>query len=159
MPANFRCLGLIHAALPNARIIHVQRNPVDTCLSIYFQHFESYHNYANDLENLAHFYRQYRRLMSHWTSVLPRKSILHLSYEALVQDHEAETRKLLDFIGLSWDDSCLQFQNVERRVGTASNWQVRQPINRRSIERWRNYQDQLKPLIALLEGTDCQPIV
>jgi tetratricopeptide (TPR) repeat protein len=149
MPANFQCLGLIHAALPDARIIHVQRNPIDTCLSIYFQHFESYHSYANDLENLAHFYRLYRRLMSHWTSILPSEAILHLSYEALVQDQEVSTRKLLDFIELPWDASCLQFQEVERRVGTASNWQVRQPINRRSVERWRHYASELGPLKAL----------
>jgi len=151
MPANFRCVGLIHAALPNARIVHVQRNPVDTCLSIYFQHFESYHNYANDLEDLAHFYRLYRRLMSHWTSILPKESILHLSYESLAQDQETETRKLLDFVGLPWDASCLQFQNVERRVGTASNWQVRQALNRRSVERWRHYQSDLEVLLPLLD--------
>jgi tetratricopeptide (TPR) repeat protein len=150
MPANFRCLGLSHSALPNARIVHVQRHPIDTCLSIYFQHFESYHSYANDLDNLAHFYRLYRRLMSHWTSILPKESILHLSYEALVQDTEGETRKLLDFLGLPWDASCLIYQNVQRRVGTASNWQVRQPINHRSVERWRNYERELGPLVALL---------
>src|SRR6202007_991726 len=86
MPANFRCLGMIHAALPNARIIHMRRNPIDTCLSIYFQNFHVAHTYANDLEDLAHYYSEYRRLMQHWHSMLPPGAILDVSYEALVAD-------------------------------------------------------------------------
>jgi tetratricopeptide (TPR) repeat protein len=151
MPANFQCLGLIHAALPHARIIHMQRNPVDTCLSIYFQHFESHHTYANDLENIAHWFRCYRRLMSHWKQALPKDALFHLSYETLVQDQEQSTRRLLEFIGLPWDAKCLDFQQNERTIGTASNWQARQKINLNSVERWRRYAPYLDQLMPLLD--------
>jgi tetratricopeptide (TPR) repeat protein len=150
MPSNFRHLGLIHAALPNARIIHLQRNPIDTCLSIYFQHFELAHSYANDLEDLAHYYGQYVRIMQHWRSALPGDAILDLSYEALIEDQEASCRELLDFVGLPWDPRCIEFYRYGSAVTTtASKWQVRQKIGTSSVGRWRNYERFIAPLLAL----------
>lgn len=158
MPANFLHLGLIHAALPRARIIHLQRDPVDTCLSIYFQHFEGFHSYANDLEDLAHYYREYRRLMAHWRAALPAGIMLEVSYAALVDDPERYSRQMLAFIDLPWDARCLHFHQQQRTVLSASKWQVRQPISRHSLERWRHYEDYLGPLqslwneVAIAEG-------
>jgi tetratricopeptide (TPR) repeat protein len=150
MPANFWCLGLIHEALPNARIIHMQRDPVDTCLSIYFQHFKSALSYADDLEDLAHFYGEYRRIMSHWRATLPAQAMLEVPYESLVAGQEVWSRKMLQFIGLSWDPRCLDFHQTSRSVMTASKWQVRQKMSRSSIERWRNYEQFIGPLLTLL---------
>jgi len=149
MPSNFLHLGLIRNALPRARIIHLQRDPVDSCLSIYFQHFEGFHSYANDLEDVAHLYREYRRLMAYWRVSLPEGAMLEVPYEALVGDPEHWSRKMLEFIGLPWDPRCLEFHRYERTVMTASQWQVRQPINRASLERWRHYQEYLGPLRSL----------
>jgi tetratricopeptide (TPR) repeat protein len=140
MPGNFLHLGLIHAALPRAHIIHMQRNPIDTCLSIYFQHFEAFHSYATDLESLAHYYGEYLRLMQHWRSILPAQAMLDLPYEALVDDPEAWSRKMVEFIGMPWDPKCIEFRHTSRSVITASKWQVRQPISRSSVQRWRNYE-------------------
>lgn len=151
MPTNFAFLGLIHAALPNARIIHMRRNPIDTCLSIYFQHFETAVSYANDLEDLAHYYTEYLRIMKHWRSVLPEDAILEVPYEGLVNDQEVWSRRMLEFIGLPWDPHCLDFHETPRAVITASQWQVRQKINGASILRWRNYEKFLGPLLGLAE--------
>lgn len=151
MPNNFLNVGLIHAAFPNARFIHMQRNPVDVCLSIYFNPFAQSQPYANDLEHLAHYTRQYQRLMQHWRTVLPQGCLLDLPYEALVDDQEAWSRKMIEFIGLPWDERCLQFHTKERAVHTPSNWQVRQRISKGSVERWRNYEKFVEPLITLLD--------
>jgi tetratricopeptide (TPR) repeat protein len=149
MPGNFRHIGLIHAAFPQARFIHMQRDPVDTCLSIYFQHFGAAHAYANDLHSLAHYYLQYRRLMAHWQAVIEPGRILELAYEDLVATQETCTRRLLDFIGLPWSDACLNFHTARTSVGTASKWQVRQRMNKNSVARWRHYEDYIAPLLAL----------
>jgi tetratricopeptide (TPR) repeat protein len=151
MPANFLYLGLIHAALPNAKIIHMRRNPIDTCLSIYFQNFGAFHTYASDLGDLAHYYTEYSRLMTHWRQNLPTDAILDLPYEDLVSEPEIWSRKMLDFIGLPWDASCLEFHRTGRTVSTFSKWQARQKINRSSIERWRNYRQFVGPLLNLVE--------
>jgi tetratricopeptide (TPR) repeat protein len=151
MPANFRHLGLMHAALPQARIIHMQRNPVDTCLSIYFQNFNLGHFYANDLEYLAHYYGEYRRVMNHWRSILPAGTILELPYEDLVTDQETWSRKMIEFVGLEWDPRCLDFHQTDRTVITASRWQVKQKISKSSVARWRNYEKFVGPLLHLLE--------
>jgi predicted O-linked N-acetylglucosamine transferase (SPINDLY family) len=151
MPTNFAFLGLIHAALPNARIIHMQRHPLDNCLSIYCQHFESAVSYANDLEDLAHYYTEYRRVMHHWESVLPEEAVLHVPYEALVSDPEAWSRAMLNFIGLPWDPRCLDFHQTHRSIVTASKWQVRQKITGSSVGRWRHYEKFLAPLRGLTE--------
>lgn len=152
MPANFLQLGLIHAALPGARIIHVQRDPIDTCLSIYFQDLRATLSYANDLGDLAHYYAEYLRLMRHWRSVLPAPAMLDVPYENLINDTETWSRKMLAFIGLHWDARCLQFYQTERDVLTASRWQVRQRISTSSIGRWRHYQAHVGELRVLMRG-------
>lgn len=151
MPANFLCLGLIHEALPNARVIHVRRDPIDTCLSIYFQDFESSYPYANDLRDLAHYYTEYQRLMDHWRAVLPADTLLEVSYEAVVSDLEASARIMLNHAGAEWNPTCLQFDHTDRTVITASNWQVRQRLSGASVRRWRNYRDYITPLLQLSE--------
>jgi tetratricopeptide (TPR) repeat protein len=150
-PGNFRCIGLIHAALPDARIIHMRRNPIDTCLSIYFQDFHMAHSYANDLEDLAHYYRQYLRLMEHWRSTIPEKSILEVPYEGLTHDQEAWSRRMLEFVGLPWDPRCLDFHSTKRRIITFSKWEARQVISKSSVARWRNYEKFLGPLLSLVK--------
>jgi tetratricopeptide (TPR) repeat protein len=152
MPTNFAFLGLIHAAMPNARIIHLQRNPADTCLSVYFQQFESTVSYANDLDDLAHYYMEYLRVMRHWRSILPGHVILEVPYEGLVERQEAWSRRMLEFIGLPWDPRCVDFHKTNRTVITASKWQVRQEITRASVGRWRNYEGFLGPLRTLMNS-------
>jgi tetratricopeptide (TPR) repeat protein len=148
-PTNFFAVGLIHAAFPEARIIHMQRNPLDTCLSIYFQHLEAANTYAHDLADLADYYRQYQRLMDHWRKLLPPRILLDVPYEELVATPQLWTRKMLDFIEVEWDPRCLEFNRTARTVVTASKWQVRQPMNASSVSRWRSYQRFLGPLISL----------
>jgi len=149
MPENFLCLGLMHAALPNARIIHMRRNPLDTCLSNYFQNFLTAHAYASDLEDLAHYYREYLRLMTHWQHTLPAEAMLDVFYEDLIEDQETWSRKMVEFVGLPWDPVCLDFHRTERTVSTFSKWQARQRISRSSVGRWRNYERFLGPLLCL----------
>ncbi len=151
MPANFLHLGIIRAALPGARIIHMRRNPIDTCLSIYFQNFGAEHFYAGDLDDLACYYTEYLRIMDHWHGTLPAHTMLEVPYEALVEAPEATSRKMLEFIGLAWDTKCLDFQATNRTVSTFSKWQARQKINRSSIGRWRNYERFLGPLLTLAD--------
>ena len=150
LPSNFKNLGLIHAALPAARFIHLERDPLDTCLSIYFQGFSAAHAYASDLTDLAHYYREYRRLMAHWRATLPPDLLLEVRYESLVDDPEQWARRMLAHLGLSWDPRCLEFHLTDRPVLTASSWQVRQPIGKGSIGRWRHYARHLEPLRAAL---------
>jgi tetratricopeptide (TPR) repeat protein len=153
LPTNFLFLGLIHAALPGARIIHLRRHPIDTCLSIYFQHFEAANTYSNDLGDLAHYYGEYRRLMAHWRSVLPREVILEVPYEGLVADLPTWAGRMLEFIGVPWDARCLDFDRTVRPVVTASKWQVRQKLFASSVGRWRHYERFVTPLMSLLELT------
>ena len=149
MPVNFAHLGAIHAALPGARIIHMRRHPLDTCLSIYFQNFHVAHTYSNDLDDLAHYYEEYRRLMSHWLAVLPPEAVLEVPYEALVAEPQIWSRRMVEFAGLPWDEACLEFQEVSRAVRTFSRWQVRQKISAGSVERWRRYAAHVGPLRRL----------
>jgi len=151
MPANFRYAGLIHAALPRARIIHMRRYPLDTCLSIYFHNFLNRGTYANDLDNLAHYYAEYVRLTDHWRAVLPAAALLEVPYEGLIADQEGWTRRMLEFVGLPWDARCLEFHQTDRVVITASKWQVRQKIHSGSAGRWRRYEKHVAPLRRLLE--------
>lgn len=151
LPTNFLSLGSIHAALPRARIIHLVRHPMDTCLSIYFQHFEAANTYTHDLGDLAHYYREYHRLMQHWRAVLPAGSMLSVPYEGLVEDLPGWTRRMLEFIGVPWDSRCLDFHLTERAVVTASKWQVRQQLFASPVGRWRRYQPFLSQLTPLLE--------
>ena len=152
MPGNFAFLGLMHAALPHARIIHIRRHPIDTCLSIYFHNFHLSHSYANDLGDLAHYYGEYLRIMEHWRAILPAETLLEVPYEDLVEDPQGWSRRMVDFIGLKWDPACIDFHLTSRNVSTFSKWQVRQKINRSSVERWRNYASFVGPLARLIEG-------
>jgi Flp pilus assembly protein TadD len=148
-PVNSDFLGVIYSVFPNARVIYMQRDPVDTCLSCYFQQFLIGLSFTLDLSDLAHYYRGHRRLMAHWREVLPPGFILDVPYEALVADQEIWSRKMLDFIGLEWDDRCLDFHKDTRQVVTASAWQVRQRIYKTSVARWRNYEKFIGPLKGL----------
>ena len=149
MCSNFMHLGLIHAALPHARFIHMRRHPIDTCVSMHFQDLRDAHPYAHDLEDLAHYYLHYTRVMAHWRRTLPGGVILDVSYEDLVANQEACSRNIVDHVGLEWDDRCLDFHTTPRTVDTASKWQVRQPMNRASVDRWRNYERFITPLLSL----------
>jgi tetratricopeptide (TPR) repeat protein len=153
MPTNFMHIGLIHAAFPKARIIHLRRHPIDNCLSIYFQYFSHLHAYANDFDSLAHYYTEYVRLTDHWRAVLPATTLLEIPYEALVEDQEGWTRRMLDFVGLPWDPKCLDFDQTDRVVITLSKWQVRQKIHAASAGRWKNYEKFLGPLQHLIATT------
>jgi tetratricopeptide (TPR) repeat protein len=146
MPANFMNLGLIRAAFPRARIIHMRRHPIDTCLSIYFQYFSNTHPYANDLDDLAHYYGEYVRITNHWRTSLPEAALLEIPYEALVEDQESWSRRMVEFIGLPWDPKCLDFHQTNRVVITTSKWQVRQKIHASSAGRFRNYEKFIGPL-------------
>ena len=147
---NFELLWLLRLALPKARIIHCRRSPVDTCLSIFFTNFAGRHPYAWDRGDLVFAYRQYERLMEHWRRVLPPDHFTEVQYETLVAEREAETRRLVAFCGLEWDDACLAPERNERAVTTASVWQARQPVYATSIERWRRYEPWLGELRQLL---------
>jgi tetratricopeptide (TPR) repeat protein len=149
LPHNFLRLGFISLLFPRAQLIHCTRDPFDTCLSCYFL-YNVNAPFAHDLEFLGRFYRDYQRLMSHWRSTLP-SAILDVPYEGLVATPEVWSRKLIDFLGLEWDDRCLAFYENERPVYTPSFWQVRQPIYASSIGRWRHYAKHLGPLFDALE--------
>jgi tetratricopeptide (TPR) repeat protein len=148
-PVNCDFLGIIYSVFPNAHVIYMQRDPIDTCLSCYFQQFLTGLNYTLDLSDLVHYYREHQRVMTHWRAVLPPGFILDVPYEGLVADQETWTRKMLDFIGLEWDARCLEYHTNKRQVVTASAWQVRQKIYNNSVARWRNYEKFLGPLKAL----------
>lgn len=149
-PANFYFAGLIHLALPNARIIHTIRNPIDTCLSCFSKLFTAEQNYTYDLAELGRYYRCYAKLMAHWKRVLPEGRILDVHYENVVSDLEGEARRLIAYCGLEWDPRCLSFQDNERPVQTASAAQVRQPIYKNAIGRWTVYREFLTPLLTAM---------
>ncbi|HKK15901.1 MAG TPA: sulfotransferase, partial [Gammaproteobacteria bacterium] len=148
LPDNYLYLGLIRVLFPNAPIIHCRRNPLDVCLSNYFQSFHTGLDYSFDLMDTGHHYLQYSRLMAHWRRVLPG-AFLEIRYEDLVTDLEKNGRKLIEFCGLEWHEDCLQFHEQKRDIRTASFWQVRQPIYKSSVGRWKNYESQLEPLMQL----------
>lgn len=143
---NSDYLGPIHSILPSARIIYVRRDPIDTCLSCYFQQFSAAHSFTFDLEDLAHYYREHRRLADHWRRVLPAGALLEVNYADLVEEKEKWTRRILDFVGLEWDERCLEFHTATRPVLTSSFWQVRQKMYDTSVERWRHYEKFIGPL-------------
>ena len=147
MPANYLALGLIPLMLPNARIIHVRRNPVDTCVSCFTRLFNRHQDATYDLYELGRHYANYARLMQHWRSVLPEEAFLEVQYEDIVEDMEKQARRLIDWVGLDWNDACLAFHKNQRPIRTASVTQVRQPIYTSSVERWRHYQAFLGPLL------------
>lgn len=149
-PGNILHLGLITTLFPRARVIHCRRDPMDTCVSCYLQNFRDV-NFTQDLADIGAYYRHYERLVRHWAKVLPI-AVHEVHYEELVANQEAESRKLVAFCGLEWDDRCLQFHETERAVHTASKLQVRQPMYRSSVGRWKRFEKHLQPLIAALQG-------
>lgn len=151
-PGNFIHIGLIRLILPNARIIHTVRNPIDTCVSCYSKLFASGQYFSYDLVELGRYYRCYSALMTHWRSVLPAGAILDSSYEDIVDDLEGQARRLIEHCGLPWDDRCLNFHNNRRPVRTASAVQVRKPLFRTSLQRWRRYEAWTGPLLRELAG-------
>ena len=154
LPANFFNLGLIRLILPDAQIIHARRDAVDTCLSCYTKSFKAANlPFAYDQTELGRFYRDYDSLMAHWRATLPATHFLEVDYEAVVDDLESQARRMIGFLGLPWDDACVSFHMTRRTVRTASVNQVRQPIYRASVGRWRAHAARLGPLLEAL-GVD-----
>jgi tetratricopeptide (TPR) repeat protein len=149
MPDNYFDIGMIHLCLPNAVILHSVRDPVDTCLGCYKQIFATGHETTYDLTFMGKTYVLYRRLMEHWQRVLPGR-VIDVVYEKLVEDPESEIRRLVAACGLPWNDACLRFYENERPVTTASSSQVRQPIFKGAVQRWRRYETHLGPLLEAL---------
>jgi tetratricopeptide (TPR) repeat protein len=152
LPHNFLLAGFIARALPNARIVCLRRNPLDTCLSNFRQLFalnSSYYDYSYDLLDTGRYYVLFDKLIAHWQHVLPGR-VLEVSYEALVDDQENVSRRIIEFCKLPWNDACLRFHENDSPVATASAVQVREPMNRRSVDRWRRYEPQLAELKSLL---------
>jgi len=154
LPGNMVLVGLIHLVFPRARIIHCLREPLDTCISCFSQHFATGYHFSYELGELGRFYRLYDELMNHWRAVLPAGSMLEVHYEDVVADMEGQAQKLVAFCGLPWDESCLRFYASSRLVKTASLAQVRQPIYGSSIGRWKHYEQYLGPLIQSLTGKE-----
>jgi tetratricopeptide (TPR) repeat protein len=150
MPNNYMFLGQIHLAFPKARIIHCRRHPVDNCLSIYMTPYQIPLDFAHDKANIAFVYREYQRLMAHWEAVIPAENLLKVDYETLVADPEPSVRRMVDFVGLDWDEACLRPEDNDRAVKTPSMWQVRQPVYKTSTERWRKYEPWLGEFASLL---------
>jgi hypothetical protein len=147
---NFRFLGLIRLALPRARIVHVRRDAIDTCLSCWSKLFADSLPYTYDLGELGRYYQAYAALMAHWREALPEGAMLEVQYEELVADLEGESRRILAHCGLAWDERCLEFHDSARWVHTASAAQVRRPLYTGSVGRWRAYEPYLKPLLDTL---------
>jgi tetratricopeptide (TPR) repeat protein len=148
---NFRFVGLINLALPNARIIHTRRDPVDTCLSCFSKLFTDDQPYSYDLGELGRYYRAYDDLMEHWRRVLPDGVMIEVRYEELVADLAPQARRIVAHCGLAWDDACLSFHRTQRPIQTASVWQVRQPIYRSSVRSWPLQPETLAPLLEALD--------
>jgi hypothetical protein len=149
MPNNFSHIGLIHLILPQARIIDARRQPLACCFSGFKQLFASGQNFTYSLEEIGRYYRDYVELMAHWDKVLPGR-VLRMNYEAVVADIETQVRRLLDYCGLPFEASCVEFHKTQRAVRTASSEQVRQPIYDAAVEQWRNFEPWLGPLITAL---------
>jgi len=149
MPANFAQIGLIKTLFPKARIIHCRRHKLDTCLSNYFNYFAKGNQYSFDLNELGQYYRDYERLMSHWHKIF-QSEFLDIQYEELVTDQEKSSRRLVDYLGLEWDDHCLEFHENRRAVHNLSSTAVRQPVYTSSIDQWKHYEQHLQSLIEIL---------
>ena len=145
MPNNFLHVGLIHAVLPNARIIDARRHPLGCCFSNFKQHYARGQNFSYGLVDMGRFYRDYVELMAHFDEVMPGR-VHRVIYERVVEDTEAEVRRLLDYCGLPFDEACLRFFENQRPVRTASAEQVRLPIYREGVDQWRQYDNWLGPL-------------
>ena len=150
MPNNFSSVGFLDLILPNAKVIDARRHPLDSCLGSYKQLFFKGQSFTYEQFELGHYYLEYRRIMEHWREVLPGK-VLDVHYEQMVGDQENQTRRLLEYCGLPWEDQCLRFYETDRAINTASSEQVRQPIYTKAVHFWRNYESHLGELIETLE--------
>jgi len=148
-PINFLYLGLIHLALPGAKIIHMRRHPMDSCYAIYKTLFRAGYPFSYSLQELGRYYIAYRGLMEHWRNTIP-DAFLDVDYETVIADQQGETRRILDYLGLEWEDNCLEFHRQRGAAATASAAQVRQPIYSTSVGLWRKYTRQLAPLAGKL---------
>jgi hypothetical protein len=148
--SNFLHLGAIHRTFPRARIIHCRRDPLDTCYSAYTKLFVGENAFTYDMRELGLYYRAYHALMAHWRRNLSKDIFLEVDYESLVSTPRAETRRLIDFLGLPWNDVCLRFFETQRAVNTASFTQVRRPMYRSSIGGAQPLRSDLQPLISAL---------
>ena len=149
MPHNFIMVGFIALCFPKARVVHIHRNPVDNFISAFQNHMNDFHGYSFNQVTYAKYYQLYERLMTHWNTVLPGR-IFDLSYDSLVQEPEPIVRRLIDFVGLEWSDECLKFHEKETTVRTFSRHQVRNAVNANSLEKWRNYEKHLGPMLDIL---------
>lgn len=152
LPLNYLYAGLIHRALPNAKIIHMRRHPVAACYAVFKQPFRDAYPFSYALDDLANYYLAYDRLMVHWRECIPRSAMTEIWYEELVVDTEAEARRILEFCGLEWQPGCLEFHRRKTASTTASATQVRQPVYTTSLDMWQNYERELAPLIGILEN-------
>ncbi|MFC3653647.1 sulfotransferase [Dyella humi] len=152
MMANFAHVGMIHLMLPSAKIIHAMRDPMDSCFSCYATLFSRNNlDFTYDLGEVGRYYVRYIELMKHWQNVLPPGSILELRYEDMVADTEGQARRLLDYVGLPWDPGCLSFHENQRVVKTASAAQVRRPVYKSSVARWKHFEAHLQPLLDIVK--------
>lgn len=149
LPGNFIHIGLINLLFPNAIIINCQRNPLDTCLSIYSNYFPNNVPFGYSLENLGIVYSQYQSLMRHWETVMPNR-VINISYEALANNPETEIKRIIEFTGLPWNSTCLEFHNNKRTIRTVTAFQIRQPIYSSAIGRWNHYKRYLSQLTDML---------
>jgi tetratricopeptide (TPR) repeat protein len=156
MPGNHMLIGLIHALLPNAKIIYCKRNAIDNCLSCYQQNFYMGHYWSYDQEDLATYYKNHEGMMDYWRELLP-DGFLEINYEETVGNFEEQARKLIDYVGLEWDDACLKPHKLKRTVMTASRAQVTQPIYKTSVEKWRKYEKGLQPLVRAIDPSLAMP--
>ena len=150
MPGNFLWCGFLLEAMPDARIVHVQRDPMATCWSLYKRRFDHY-DFSNDLVDIGRYYLMYEALMRFWHEAFPGR-IYDLGYETLTEDQERETRKLLEYCELPWEDTCLEFHKTQRPVQTVSGQQVRMKMYTGSSEAWRPFEACLEPLLSTLKG-------
>jgi len=150
MPNNFAHIGFIKTILPNAKIINAQRHPLDSCVSSFKQLFYKGQSWSYDLFEIGEYYLEYVRLMKHWHEIYPNE-IYNIQYEKLIENQEEETRKLIEYCGLEWEEDCLKFYENKRSVNTASSEQVRQPIYKGAMLAWKNYESELGPLIEILD--------
>lgn len=151
MPVNFLYIGYLWLLFPRATVIHCRRHPADTCLSMFFQSFSASYPFAFDLDTLAAWYRDYRRLMQYWEAKFPGQ-LLHVDYRDAVMAPGDTLVRMLQWIGLDWDPACKEFHRATGPVLNASHWQVRQPVYTRSLDRWRHYQQHIPQLLALVEA-------
>ncbi len=149
MPLNYSHLGLIHRVFPNAKIIHLRRNPLDTCFSIYTTYLGQGPNFAYNASNIVFNYLEYMRVMDHWRSILPKSSMVEMDYESLILNREDTARNIFEFCDLEWSDACLHHEKNESSIRTPSKWQARQPIYKTSIQKWKPYENDLGDLLSL----------